>query len=963
MLQLPPIGSHPVLIARKLLLLGNYLQGVVLPSDQASQKHEPWYHNIMFRVMDAAIKVTKNEDLVSSVEGIECIMLEATYQNYAGNLHQAWMAVRRATTIAQVLGLHRGNSSPNLKFLETMKRPLFDSEQTCLQIVRMECYLGLILGLPRSSLEAPPHKPEDLGTCEHLQYSHLIVADRILKRSTPPSLLEIQELDSLLERAAANISPQWWLVPDLSTSNRTGNEIFRDINRLNDQFAHFHLLIRVHLPHLMQRTCDRTYDYSKMTALNASRETLIRYVAFRDRNAAAFYCRGTDFISFGKIDFGVEGSAVMVSQEADLLDVDVYGVTVDGEVADGEWDMQGIDLALFEDLFGGSEPNLCLSKPVQPARAKRTRRARQPSTIRSTTPDSSKVVESSLCELVNERGHSRYVENVMWVGVGQELSAFSGQDEPDLDIDPPSDTSPASILGEGLIFGQSVVNLSDKHPDPSRIIWLWSTYLENVNILVRILHIPTVQPLILNMASDPTRPKTKEALLFSIYLAAICSVPQCDYAEAERIMGQPIGESIHLYTGLAQQALINARFLQTPNFLTLQALALFLVAQRARLDPQTMWQLTGVAIRSAQQLGYHREKALTSPSVSVFQAELRRRLWWELTLLESFAAKQCGVMSIISFRSLWDTNRPLNINDSALHPEMQDVPHGVPGITETSFCSARFEVGELTIRYTSPDRTLQDPRDVDVAIEELQQRLENKLLKHCDPSIPWHKLLRLFCRGALARIKLTVRRHQMFASSGLSLDQRDSTFLLCLHLVEALNSFTRDKALQKYLWQANAFFAIDAFMFLLGEIAYRTIEQPLPVPLGTVWAEIEKAFDSQPRLLYDESNAIYSAVRNLSLKAWEKTCGQNAEQAVPQFIRILRSRLATANTSGEVTHTAALNTSTGDVAETNTFDGNEFNFDLDSLDPNWSKIAIPDDQEFWEYWQQFAADETGLSIS
>ncbi|KAH0366626.1 hypothetical protein KCU65_g5250, partial [Aureobasidium melanogenum] len=601
----------------------------------------------------------------------------------------------------------------------------------------------------------------------------------------------------------------------------------------------------------------------------------------------------------------------------------------------------------------------CLSKPVQSARAKRSKRPRHSSSVLS-TPDSDKLVESSLCELVNERGHSRYVENVMWVGVGKELSAFNGQDEPDLDIDPPSDTSPTSILGEGLIFGRSVVNLSDQHPSPSRIIWLWSTYLENVNVLVRILHIPSAQPLILNMASDPSRPKTKEALLFSIYLAAISSVPQCDHAEAERIMGQPISESIQLYTGLAQQALINARFLQTPNFLTLQALALFLVAQRARFDPQTMWQLTGVAIRSAQQLGFHREKALTSPSVSVFQAELRRRLWWELTLLESFAAKQCGV---ISFRSLWDTNRPLNINDSALHPEMRDIPQDISGITEMSFCSARFEVGELTIAYTSPDRTLQDPRDVDVAIEELQQRLETRLLKHCDPSIPWHKLLRLFCRGALARIKLTVRRHQMFASSGLSLDQRDSTFLLCLHLVEAPNSFTRDKMLQKYLWQANAFFAIDAFMFLLGEIAYRAIEQPFPVPLETVWTEIEKAFDSQPRLLYDESNAIYSAVRNLSLKAWEKSFGQNAEQAVPQFIRILRSRLATTDTSGEMAHADAPTTSTGDGTETNTFDGNEFNFDLESLDPNWSKIAIPNDQEFWEYWQQFAADEPGLSIN
>lgn len=480
MLRLPPIGSHPVLIARKLLLLGNYLQGIVLPSDQESQTPESWYHNIMYRVMEAAVKITKNEDMVTSAEGLECIMLEVTYQNYAGNLHQAWMAVRRAITIAQVLGLHRDISSPTLKFLETTKRSLFDAKKTCLQIVRMECYLGLILGLPRSSLEAPSCKSEGLEAAKRLQYSHLIVADRILKRSTLPSLVETQELDSLLETAAAGISPQWWLVPDLSTSNRIAKEIFQDMNRLNDQFAHFHLLIRVHLPYLMRWTCEKNYDYSKMTAVNASRETLIRYVAFRVKNAAHFYCRGTDFVcfiaatvlslghiecarlrhtrdahnafgllihsrpsdrglleqtldvvrgtsqgyddsitrqivfvleqllriegraasgvryhvrasvdddgqtayhseatgdgglrlhvpAFGNIDFGMEGSAAIVSQQPALLDTGVYrghggglpSVTVDGGVGgEWEWDMQGIDLALFEDLFGGSASNV-----------------------------------------------------------------------------------------------------------------------------------------------------------------------------------------------------------------------------------------------------------------------------------------------------------------------------------------------------------------------------------------------------------------------------------------------------------------------------------------------------------------------------------------------------------------------------------------------------------------------------
>ncbi|KAH0260385.1 hypothetical protein KCU71_g21011, partial [Aureobasidium melanogenum] len=63
-------------------------------------------------------------------------------------------------------------------------------------------------------------------------------------------------------------------------------------------------------------------------------------------------------LAFGKIDFGVEGCGVMVSHEAALLDAGVYDVSGDGGVAGGEWDMQGIDTALFEELFGGSESNV-----------------------------------------------------------------------------------------------------------------------------------------------------------------------------------------------------------------------------------------------------------------------------------------------------------------------------------------------------------------------------------------------------------------------------------------------------------------------------------------------------------------------------------------------------------------------------------------------------------------------------
>ncbi|THW21676.1 hypothetical protein D6C98_07107 [Aureobasidium pullulans] len=231
----------------------------------------------MCHAVETAIKlVTKNEDLVNSVEGIECIMLEAAYQNYAGNLHQAWMAVRRATTTSQVLGLHRCVSSPSLKFLEPQTRTYFNAEMTCFRLVQMDAYLGLVLGLPRSSLQAH---------------------DRILRRKGE-DLSETQELDLLLEKAASDMPSQWWLMPDLSPGSCTESELARDTNRLMTQFSQYHLLIRLHLPYLMRSSFGGYGDYSKMTAVNASRDTLSRYLAFRVNNPAHFYCRGTDFLCF-----------------------------------------------------------------------------------------------------------------------------------------------------------------------------------------------------------------------------------------------------------------------------------------------------------------------------------------------------------------------------------------------------------------------------------------------------------------------------------------------------------------------------------------------------------------------------------------------------------------------------------------------------------------------------------------
>ncbi|KAL2035388.1 hypothetical protein VTO58DRAFT_101305 [Aureobasidium pullulans] len=544
----------------------------------------------------------------------------------------------------------------------------------------------------------------------------------------------------------------------------------------------------------------------------------------------------------------------------------------------------------------------------------------------------------------------------MWIGVGKELLSPTNQEDSETDLAPTPSTSSNPFVAESLILGGSPVNLAGKHPNSACLMWLWQTFLENVNPPVKILHIPTVQKIILGVASglSKTMPANKEALCFCIYLIAICSVPHCNHDECERVMGQPMDESIDLYTGLAQQALVNARFIQKPNFTTLQAFALFLVSQRTRFEPNVLWQLTGLAIRAAQQMGYHREQALKSPSVSIFQAELRRRLWWELVLLESFSAKQCGVRSIVSSRSFWDTKRPLNINDTDLHPEMCHSLEDYRGMTEMSFCSARFEIGSFTIDHSGMDKSSQNVDEVDSRIEELLKGLHDRLLKYCDPSVPMHNMLLLFSRGATTRVKLTVRRHHMYAKgAGLSLEERDKTFLLCLQLTEVPNSFSKNKEIQKFIWQAMAFFPLDALLFMLGEIAYRT-EQP-PPDIDRAWEEIERSFELQPRLLHDESNAMYSAVRNLTLKAWDRSVNRQwIGLNVPRFIQLLRSRsLAIRSTDSSVNLI-------GTSGALETLDESLFNFDTESLDPSWSKIVIPDDPEFWAYWQQFDAELSGV---
>jgi hypothetical protein len=94
-------------IACTLLYISSCLLQLHPDFDTARLKLYPSVESRMERyVSTVQALVTSDEELVSSIEGIDCLILQCSYHGNAGNPRRAWLTVRRAMNIAQLMGLH-----------------------------------------------------------------------------------------------------------------------------------------------------------------------------------------------------------------------------------------------------------------------------------------------------------------------------------------------------------------------------------------------------------------------------------------------------------------------------------------------------------------------------------------------------------------------------------------------------------------------------------------------------------------------------------------------------------------------------------------------------------------------------------------------------------------------------------------------------------------------------------------
>lgn len=326
----PQTTCHPAVLAKRLLQYTICLQ--LLPQSRLAtldlggripcQVLSSW-------VSAASDLVTSVDDLVGSLEGLECLILQVWFHGDAGHLRKAWMAGRRALGMAQLMGL--GRPTPSVRSVSSR----FPANPNVLwyKINCCDRYQSLILGLPAGSHNnsfAHERFMKEDNSLDKMSKQYAVLAGRISERqdifelSSQESYAVTQSIDADMETASRTVPVHWWATPDVNTNadSKSSDQLMSKHTALRIQVRHYTLMILLHLPFIVRESESqlRRYDYNRKTCLHAARCVLQRFLVFRRDYLVYVAGRHVDYaalIASMTLCLGYLGAAPEVGRESD----------------------------------------------------------------------------------------------------------------------------------------------------------------------------------------------------------------------------------------------------------------------------------------------------------------------------------------------------------------------------------------------------------------------------------------------------------------------------------------------------------------------------------------------------------------------------------------------------------------------------------------------------------------------
>ena len=455
----------------------------------------------------------------------------------------------------------------------------------------------------------------------------------------------------------------------------------------------------------------------------------------------------------------------------------------------------------------------------------------------------------------------------------------------------------------GFVLGsQSKSNTRSRHPPPERIHQLWQIFIENVDPLTKVVHVPTLRPAIQKAASNiRTIPRSFEALMFAIYGAAVMSLKD---DECKQRLCEPRKTLLSRYIFATKAALLRAKFMGTISLVVLQALVLHLLSVRDIYEPRAVWSLTGVAVRIAQGMGLERDGV--SLGLPPFETEMRRRIWWLLKTHDFRTAELCGLAKFRDLDTGADSTKwPTNVNDDQLYPGMSSLVAESNTLTDTAFVALRYELANFAagriarFRRQGKDSSQwglhasgSDKLEIDEAFREVEEILETKYIRYCDPSQPLHLMTMLMARFSMNIVRFLKHHPRRWASiEQTPLSERQWVWEISVKLLEQHNMVLSNPQLKQFAWHAAYFQQWHAFIHVLDTLR----ANPLIADAEKAWQLIGNIYENTPDMVFDTKKPIHVAVGNLCLKAYSDReaalqDGKICPPPTPEFILQLRQQ-------------------------------------------------------------------------
>lgn len=245
------------------------------------------------------------------------------------------------------------------------------------------------------------------------------------------------------------------------------------------------------------------------------------------------------------------------------------------------------------------------------------------------------------------------------------------------------------LIGDGnpTITREQLLNSIPEKKVADRLLSLW---FNSPDPFKPIIHAPTFQDEYRRFWRNPKETPTMWLGLLYAILSLAASFGLRD-SDPQSKAAQAILMDVNKYHTLSAGAAVLADFTK-PKAYTLECLILYAAGLRSNNAFVNVWLMIGLVVRLALRMGYHRDPSRYS-GISVFQGEMRRRVWSCIGMIDVLISFQLGLPSM--FRTIVaDTQSPRNLLDRDFNSSTTVLPpsRSADELTPSSYTRAKLRI-------------------------------------------------------------------------------------------------------------------------------------------------------------------------------------------------------------------------------------------------------------------------------